>query len=131
MSNSAKVVNCSDVTLNLSEKMSKITLLDCHDIIVNSNSLITGIEITSCHNIKIIVTKNLPSLVIDKSDSIITYVPEESAGNLKITTAKSGDLNLVISKPNDSQYELHIPSQFEHTLDETLKNFIHKPSSFY
>ena len=79
------------------------------------DTCIASFEVVNCKSVKVQCKGTCPSIAIDKTDGILTYLSKETLSLTSFLTSKSSDMQ--VSFPNDSgdMVEAPIPEQFRHT----------------
>ena len=109
------VACCYEATLVISGKCNGVVLDASQKCQVVFDTCIASFEVVNCKSVKVQCKGTCPSIAIDKTDGILTYLSKETLSLTSFLTSKSSDMQ--VSFPNESgdMVEAPIPEQFRHT----------------
>jgi len=106
---------CYEATLVINGKCNGVVLDASQKCQVVFDSVIAAFEVINCKSVKVQCKGLCPSVAIDKTDGMLTYLSKETLAVTSFLTSKSSDMQ--VSFPNESgdMVEAPIPEQFRHT----------------
>jgi len=106
---------CYEATLVINGKCNGVVLDASQKCQVVFDTCIASFEVVNCKSVKVQCKGTCPSIAIDKTDGILTYLSKETLPVTSFLTSKSSDMQ--VSFPNDQgeMVEAPIPEQFRHT----------------
>jgi len=115
---SVSIYKCQNSVIKVSGKCNTIILNNCRKVAIVFDSLISSAEVINSTNIEIQVLGSVPTVTMDKSDSIQLYLSQQSEG-CEVVTAKTSGINVIL--PHGEELKEHpVPEQFK-TLVEGIK----------
>mmetsp|Transcript_9781 Transcript_9781/g.39794 ORF Transcript_9781/g.39794 Transcript_9781/m.39794 type:complete len:479 (-) Transcript_9781:1889-3325(-) len=108
------ICSCCEATVDIKGKCKSVAIDSCSKCNIIFDTAISSMEVVNCHSIKCQVRGTVPSVAIDKTDGILTYLSTASVHVTHFVTSKSSDMQ--VSFPNDEgeMVEAPIPEQFVH-----------------
>lgn len=106
---------CKNCTIQITGKVSAITLNECHKVGVVAENLVSGVDVIKSSGFGIQVTGALPTLSIDQSQEGQVYLSKESL-NVDIYTSQTSAINIELPKnEEEGDYtEAPLPEQMRH-----------------
>ncbi|KAJ8610863.1 hypothetical protein CTAYLR_009143 [Chrysophaeum taylorii] len=108
------ICTCYEATIDIKGKCKGVAIDGCVKCNVLFDSAISSMEVVNSKSMKCQARGTVPSVAIDKTDGILTYLSRETLDITSFVTSKSSDMQ--ISFPNDAgdMVEAPIPEQFVH-----------------
>lgn len=108
------VVACYEATIVVNGKCNSVTVDACAKCQVVFDSCISSFEVVNSKSMKVQVRGTCPSVAIDKTDGILTYLSKDTLPITSFLTSKSSDMQVSFPDDNDDMVEAPIPEQFQH-----------------
>jgi len=114
---SVYIYKCGNAVIDVRGTGKSILVDSCNKTQILCDEMISTVEFVNCKNIKFQVRENVPTVTIDKTDSIVTYLSWKSMA-CNFVTSKSSDMNVSYPKSegSDDMEEQPIPEQFSSVL---------------
>lgn len=108
------ICSCYEATIDVKGKCKGVAIDGCVKCNVLFDSAISSMEVVNSKSMKCQARGTVPSVAIDKTDGILTYLSKETLDTTVFVTSKSSDMQ--ISFPNEAgdMVEAPIPEQFVH-----------------
>lgn len=92
------ICTCFEATIDIKGKCKGVAIDSCVKCNVLFDTAISSMEVVNCKSIKCQARGTVPSVAIDKTDGILTYLSPETLDVTTFVTSKSSDMQ--ISFPN-------------------------------
>lgn len=114
---SVYIYKCGNAVIDIRGTGKSILIDGCNKTQILCDEMISTVEFVNCKNVKFQVRETVPTVTIDKTDSIVTYLSWKSMGT-NFLTSKSSDMNVSYpsAEGSDEMEEKPIPEQFSSTL---------------
>lgn len=114
---SVYIFKCGNAVIDIRGTGKSILIDGCNKTQILCDEMISTVEFVNCKNVKFQVRETVPTITIDKTDSIVTYLSWKSMG-CNFVTSKSSDMNVSYPKAegSDDMEEKPIPEQFSSVL---------------
>merc|ERR1719239_759867 len=99
-------------------KCNKIVLNACKKVGLVFDTLVSSAEVINCNGIEIQTLGRVPTITLDKSDTISIYLSEQSK-SCEIVTAKTAGVNIMVPDSNGEFKEHPVPEQYKTMVDGT------------
>ncbi len=106
---------CYEATLVISGKCNGVVLDASQKCQVVFDTCIASFEVVNCKSVKVQCKGTCPSIAIDKTDGILTYLSKETLPVTSFLTSKSSDMQVSFPDEKGDMVEAPIPEQFRHT----------------
>ncbi|KAH8094058.1 adenylate cyclase binding protein [Aureococcus anophagefferens] len=103
------VVACYEATIVVNGKCNSVTVDACAKCQVVFDSCISSFEVVNSKSMKVQVRGTCPSVAIDKTDGILTYLSKDTLPITSFLTSKSSDMQVSFPDDNDDMVEAPIP----------------------
>ncbi|KAL8168172.1 hypothetical protein V2J09_009674 [Rumex salicifolius] len=107
---SVYVYGCKDSVLQIQGKVNNITLDKCSKMGID---VVAACEIVNCNSVEVQSQGSAPTISVDNTSGCQLYLSKESLG-ASITTAKSSEINVLVSSEEGDWGEHSLPQQFVH-----------------
>jgi len=105
---------CYEATIVVNGKCNGVTLDASQKCQVVFDSVISSFEVVNSKSIKVQCKGTCPSVAIDKTDGILTYLSPETLPITSFLTSKSSDMQVSFPDASGEMVEAPIPEQFQH-----------------
>ena len=114
---SVYIYKCGNAVIDIRGTGKSILVDSCNKTQILCDEMISTVEFVNCKSVKFQVRETVPTVTIDKTDSIVTYLSWKSM-NCNFVTSKSSDMNVSYPKAegSDDMEERPIPEQFSSLL---------------
>jgi len=109
------IYGCTDTTVQIIGKIGQITIDGCKGTGVVFDDIVSSVEVVNCDRVKVQSNGKLPTLSVDKSDSIEAYLSKASL-DVEVYTSKISDFNVLIPSGTDDMTEIPVPQQYVHKI---------------
>lgn len=106
------ICQCDGATIDIKGKCKGVAIDGCGKTQVLMDSAISSLEVVNSKRMQCQVRGVVPSIAIDKTDGMMTYLSKESMTVTTFTTSKSSEMNISYPGPGDDMLEQCIPEQF-------------------
>jgi len=111
---SVYIACCYEATIVVSNKCNSIVVDGCQKCQVVFESCIASFEVVNAKSMKVQCKGTVPSIAIDKTDGILTYLSAETLPLTSFLTSKSSDMQVSFPDESGDMVEAPIPEQFQH-----------------
>ena len=112
------IYKCSNVTITIKNKFNTVVFDSCTKCNLIFETAISSCEVVNCKSTQIQTLGLCPSFTIDKTDSCLIYLSEETKNVSTFVTSKSSEMNVSYPDGNGEMKEIPIPEQFFHKLND-------------
>merc|ERR1711862_837863 len=111
------IYKCSNITITISNKFNTVVFDTCTKCNLVFDTAISSCEVVNCKSVQIQTLGLCPSFTIDKTDSCLIYLSEETKALSTFVTSKSSEMNVSYPDTNGEMKEVPIPEQYLHKFD--------------
>mmetsp|Transcript_1435 Transcript_1435/g.1886 ORF Transcript_1435/g.1886 Transcript_1435/m.1886 type:complete len:471 (-) Transcript_1435:417-1829(-) len=108
------ICTCYEATIDIKGKCKSVAVDSCQKCNVLFDSAISSLEVVNCRSMKCQTRGTVPSVAIDKTDGILTYLSPETIDITQFVTSKSSDMQISFPNKAGDMVEAPIPEQFIH-----------------
>jgi len=108
------VCHCVEATIDIKGKCKSVAVDGCQKCNVLFDSAISSLEVVNSKSMKCQARGIVPSVAIDKTDGILTYLAKETVDITQFVTSKSSDMQISFPNSEGDMVEAPIPEQFVH-----------------
>jgi len=108
------ICNCYEATIDVKGKCKGVAVDACQKCNVLFDSAISSLEVVNSKSMKCQARGTVPSVAIDKTDGILTYLSKETLDITQFVTSKSSDMQISFPNAAGDMVEAPIPEQFVH-----------------
>jgi len=101
---------------------------DCQKTSLVFEQIVASVEVVNCRSVKVQVTGQVPTMLIDKTDGIQIFLSETSL-HTTIVTSKSSEMNVSVPEGDDELKEMPIPEQYVSFYDRNSKKLVTNTNS--
>ncbi|XP_073525884.1 uncharacterized protein [Phyllobates terribilis] len=110
---SVYVYGCKDSVLQVQGKVNNITLDKCSKMGIVFQDVVAAFEVVNCNSVEVQSQGSAPTISVDNTSGCQLYLSKESLG-ASITTAKSSEINVLVSSEEGDWGEHSLPQQYVH-----------------
>lgn len=125
------IYKCSNVTITIKNKFNTVVFDSCTKCNLIFETAISSCEVVNCKSTQIQTLGLCPSFTIDKTDSCLIYLSEETKNVSTFVTSKSSEMNVSYPDGNGEMKEIPIPEQFFHKLNDNGVGLSTRVSDLY
>ena len=100
---------CYEATIVVNGKCNSVTVDASQKCQVVFDSCISSFEVVNSKSMKVQIRGTCPSVAIDKTDGILTYLSKDTLPVTSFLTSKSSDMQVSFPNENDDMVEAPIP----------------------
>jgi len=131
MKQTVLVINCREITLQVTTKVKSITIDGCEKVNLICGDVLSTVELVNSDKCKVQTIGTLNAIAIDKCDGVAIFLSKQSVG-ASIVTSKSSEMNVTIPEGDEGDIiEMPIPEQFMTRLAPSGKKLITEVSDLY
>jgi len=119
------VDNCA---VTIKGKFNSVVMDDCQKTSLVFEQIVASVEVVNCRSVKVQVTGQVPTMLIDKTDGIQIFLSETSL-HTTIVTSKSSEMNVSVPEGDDELKEMPIPEQYVSFYDRNSKKLVTNTNS--
>jgi len=108
------ICTCYGATIDIKGKCKGVAVDGCAKCNVLFDTAISSLEVVNCKSMKCQARGTVPSVAIDKTDGILTYLSTETLDITQFLTSKSSDMQISFPNAAGDMVEAPIPEQFVH-----------------
>jgi len=115
LKDSVYILGCTNTSVTITNKCKSIQVDSCKKLTVQFTQVVSMFEAVNSERLTVIVTENVPSVAIDKTDGASIILNASSVKSPpQIITSKVSELNLVVpgKTEEDDPIELPLPEQY-------------------
>jgi len=109
---SVSLFKCENSVVKVVGKCNKIVLNACKKVGLVFDTLVSSAEVINCNGIEIQTLGRVPTITLDKSDTVSIYLSDQSKG-CEIVTAKTAGVNIMVPESNGEFKEHPVPEQYK------------------